>query len=160
MIDIHCGYHGPRPSTPNQRAQSKSPKETRPRSQTTQESPDDPPLGYPKGTRPKSQSVQERPTNPPSRCLGISYPERLFTQVFPFPIDNSTKRGCLPALHGISIRSPMNWSARLQETRNALLAASYWEGSYVKSRISHPSPNIIGRNRLLFRKNGSAFLLP
>ena len=69
-----------------------------------------------KGLGPKAN--QFRNARPILRPRG-----RLFTQVFPFLIGNSTKGGCLPALHGISIWSPMSRSIHLQETRNAFLAA-------------------------------------
>ena len=80
------GYLGLRPSTTGQSAQPKSPK----------------------GIRPRSQPAHERPANPLLGCPGISYLGCLLTQVLTFPIDNSTKQTCQPALHITSVSSPMN----------------------------------------------------
>ena len=113
--------------SPNLLAQ---PKSTRPKSQSAQERPADPPSGYSKGIRPKNQPTHERPVNPPPRCPGASHPEcpsashprRLLTQVFSLPISNSTKRSCQPALYVISVGYPMNRPPCLRHNRKTLLA--------------------------------------
>ena len=74
----YCGYLGPRPSTPGQSAQPKSPKGIRPSSQPAQERSADPPPGYPKGIRPRSQLAHKCSANPPPGRPGISYPGRHF----------------------------------------------------------------------------------
>ena len=63
-----CGYHGPKLGFPIQPAQPKSPKGARPKSQSAQERPINPPPGYPKGGKPKSQPAQESPVDPPLGC--------------------------------------------------------------------------------------------
>ena len=85
----------------------------------------------PKGLSPKANRPRNRPIFRPSTpkglglkanrlrnarpilCPGASYPKRLLTQVFTFPIGNSTKRSCQPALHVTSVGSPMNRPPRL-----------------------------------------------
>ena len=68
-------------------------------------------------------------------CLGTYHPGRLlsrcalvpgclFTRMLPFPISDSTKRNCQPALHDISICSPKNQSPRLQRHRKTLPTAT------------------------------------
>ena len=73
-----------------------------------------------------------------SRCALT--PGCLFTRMLLFPISDSTKRNCQPALHDISICSPKNQSPRLQRNRKILPTAARSEKQLHKKKNKSSFP--------------------